>query len=69
MPFPPPGDLPLGIEPVSPTLQADSLPSEPPRKPNKKREHKKEREIQKRVGERERVRLTENEKLEVTGNL
>ena len=32
--FPSPGDLPNpGIEPGSPTLQADSLPSEPPRKP------------------------------------
>ena len=30
-PFPSPGDLPdPGIEPGSPTLQADSLPSEPP---------------------------------------
>ena len=30
-PFPPPGDLPNpGIELRSPTLQADSLPSEPP---------------------------------------
>ena len=33
-PFPSPGDLPNpGIKPVSPALQADSLPSEPPRKP------------------------------------
>ena len=33
LPCPPPGDLPnLGIEPRSPTLQADSLPSEPPGK-------------------------------------
>ena len=33
LPFPSPGDLPdPGIEPRSPTLQADSLPSEPPRK-------------------------------------
>ena len=33
-PFPSPGDLPdPGIEPGSPTLQADSLPSEPPGKP------------------------------------
>ena len=33
VPFPFPGDLPdPGIEPRSPTLQADSLPSEPPRK-------------------------------------
>ena len=37
MPFPPPGDLPdLGIEPtspMSPALQADSLPTEPSGKP------------------------------------
>ena len=34
MPFPSPGDLPdPGIEPGSPTLQADSLLSEPPGKP------------------------------------
>ena len=33
-PCPPPGDLPNpGMEPGSPTLQADSLPSEPPGKP------------------------------------
>ena len=33
-PCPFPGDLPnLGIEPVAPTLQVDSLPSEPPGKP------------------------------------
>ena len=33
LPFPPAGDLPdLGIEPVSPALQADSLLSEPPGK-------------------------------------
>ena len=33
MPFPPPGGLPNpGIEPGSPALQADSLPTEPPRK-------------------------------------
>ena len=31
LPFPSPGDLPYpGIEPVSPALQVDSLPSEPP---------------------------------------
>ena len=31
LPFPSPGDLPdPGIKPVSPTLQADTLPSEPP---------------------------------------
>ena len=31
LPCPPPGDLPsLGIEPGSPALQADSLPTEPP---------------------------------------
>ena len=34
LPFPPPGDLPdPGIQPRSPKLQADSLPSEPPGKP------------------------------------
>ena len=34
LPFPPPGDLPNpGIEPRSPDLQVDSLPSEPPEKP------------------------------------
>ena len=34
LPFPSPGDLfDPGIEPVSPTLQADSLPAEPLRKP------------------------------------
>ena len=34
LPFPSPGDLPNpGIEPGSPALQADSLPSEPPGKP------------------------------------
>ena len=33
LPFPSPGDLPdTGIETRSPTLQADSLPSEPPGK-------------------------------------
>ena len=35
LPHPPPGDLPNpGIEPGSPALQADSLPSEPPGKPH-----------------------------------
>ena len=34
LPFPSPGDLPdPGIEPMSPALQADALPSEPPGKP------------------------------------
>ena len=34
LPFPSPGDLPdPGIEPRSPTLQADALNSEPPGKP------------------------------------
>ena len=34
LPFPSPGDLPNpGIEPGSPALQADALPSEPPGKP------------------------------------
>ena len=35
LPFPSPGDLPdPGIEPMSPALQADTLPSEPSGKPN-----------------------------------
>ena len=35
LPFPSPGDLPdPGIEPGSPALQADTLPSEPPGKLN-----------------------------------
>ena len=35
LPFPSPGDLPdPGINPGSPALQADALPSEPPGKPN-----------------------------------
>ena len=34
LPFPSPGDLPNpGIEPGSPVLRADALPSEPPGKP------------------------------------
>ena len=34
LPFPSPGDLPNpGIKPGYPALQADALPSEPPRKP------------------------------------
>ena len=34
LPLPSPGDLPdPGVEPVSPALQADSLPSEPPGRP------------------------------------
>ena len=38
LPCPSPGDLPNpGIEPRSPVLQADSLPSEPPEKPISKR--------------------------------
>ena len=36
LPFPSPGDLPNpGIEPGSPTLRADALPSEPPGKPKR----------------------------------
>ena len=34
LPFPSPGDLPdPGIKPMSPALEADALPSEPPGKP------------------------------------
>ena len=39
MPFPSPGDLShQGIEPKSPALQADSLPSEPPGSPSSDKE-------------------------------
>ena len=39
LPFPSPGDLPNpGIEPRSPALQADALPSEPPGKPQERGE-------------------------------
>ena len=41
LPFPSPGDLPNpGTEPGSPTLQADTLPSEPPGKPLWERKRK-----------------------------
>ena len=41
LPFASPGDLPKrGIEPESPALQADSLPSEPPGKYKKKKKKK-----------------------------
>ena len=40
LPFPSPGDLlNPGIEPRSPTLQADTLPSEPPGKPKETKIH------------------------------
>ena len=40
LPFPSPGDLPdPGIEPKSPALQADALPSEPPGKSIKMHEN------------------------------
>ena len=41
LPFPSPGDLPdLGIKPESPELQADSLPTDAPRKPPPKKSFK-----------------------------
>ena len=43
LPFPSPGDLPdPGIEPGSPTLEADALTSEPPGKPYKQHNNNKE---------------------------
>ena len=46
LPLPPPGDLPnpgiKPIPPVSPTLQADSLPAEPSEKPSESKGIKKE---------------------------
>ena len=50
LPFPAPGDLPNpGIEPESPALQADALPSEPPGKMLGKTEGKKEKRVAKHV--------------------
>ena len=49
LPFPSPADLPNpGVEPESPALQADSLPSEPPgnKYPNTKLKVKKEEYFQ-----------------------
>ena len=47
LPFPSPGDLPHPeMKPGFPTLQADSLPSEPPRKPQVRMRSKSEREKQ-----------------------
>ena len=44
LPFLSPGDLSNpGIEPRSPALQADSLPSKPPRKPKRREEKRKKR--------------------------
>ena len=44
LPFPSPGDLPNpGIEPWSPALQADALPSEPPGKPSQETDRHKKR--------------------------
>ena len=41
LPFPSPGDLPNpGNEPLSPAWQANSLPSQPPGKPNTKQVRK-----------------------------
>ena len=41
LPYPSPGDLPNpGIEPGSPTLQADALPFEPPGKPQNRHTEK-----------------------------
>ena len=46
LPFPSPGDLPnSGIEPGSPTFQADALTSEPPGKPNFKKKKKKTHQV------------------------
>ena len=46
LPFPSPGDLPdPGIEPGSPELQADALPTEPPGKPREVHTHSKIRKI------------------------
>ena len=56
LPFPSPGDLPhLGIEPGSCTLQADSLPSEPPGKPQNILEGGKKEVVRKKEGQGQKV--------------
>ena len=60
MPCPLPGDLPFlgtelsdpGIKPVSPALQADSLPSGPPRKSKKQKTKNKKKTKKKTVDTR-----------------
>ena len=55
LPCPPLGDLPNpGIQPRSPTLQSDSLPPDPPGKPNRRNQRDRElegdRETEKKMG-------------------
>ena len=75
LPFPSPGDLPkLGIEPGSPALQADALPSEPPGKPMNSMERQKDMTLkgeipssvgdQYAIGEEWRNRSRKNEEAE-----
>jgi len=46
LPFPSPGDLPEpGIKPMSPALQADSLPSELPGKPKQNKSNGKRQKL------------------------
>ena len=54
LPFPFPGDLPdPGIEPESPALQADALPSEPPGKPLEEKEDSPKRDVGQHTGHME----------------
>ena len=47
LPFPSPGEVPEpGIEPRSPALQADALPSEPPEKPKNNQTDLKKAEVE-----------------------
>ena len=55
LPFPSAGDLPNpGIEPRSPALPADALPSEPPGKPQDRRQKKRKRSSGALIGGRRR---------------
>ena len=58
LPCPPPGDLPYpGTQPRSPTLQADSLPSEPAGKPTRKQCQRSDYNRDGRASEAENITL------------
>ena len=65
LPFPSPGDLPdPGIEPGSPALQADALPSEPPGK-QEEDSHNFERRLLVRIAARREMWMGVNKALEL----
>ena len=68
LPFPSPGDLPNpGVEPTSPTLQADALTSEPPGKPMAESEEELKSLLRKVKVESEKVGLKQKTKIMASG--